>query len=69
MVHSNKVMYEKLVKALSENQDLRKPVFLLSNEKKDLNKQCNMLRDMLCQQEESLHELEQMTEFGNGKND
>ena len=58
MVHSYKVMYEKLVKALSENQDLRKQVFLLSKEKENLDKQCNTLRDKVCQQEESLHELE-----------
>ena len=39
MVHSYMVMYNKLVKAPNENQDLRKQVFLLRNEKEDLEKQ------------------------------
>ena len=43
MVHSYKVIHEKLLKSLSENQDLRMQVFLLGNEKEDLDKQCNML--------------------------
>ena len=48
MVLSYKVMYEKLVKALSENQDLRKQVSLLSNEKEYLDKQCHTLQDKVC---------------------
>ena len=43
MVHSYRVMYKKLVKALNENQDLRKQVSLLRNEKENLVKQKNML--------------------------
>ena len=37
VVHSYRVMYKKLVTSLSENQELRKQVFLLSNEKEDLD--------------------------------
>ena len=43
MVHSYEVMCDKLVKALNENQELRKQVSLLSNEKEDLDKQYHML--------------------------
>ena len=50
-------MYKKLVEALNENQDLRRQVSLLSNEK-ELFKQNNMLQDKVCQQEEPLCELE-----------
>ena len=60
MVYSYRVMNEKLVKALNENYDLRKQVFQLCNEKEDLVKQNNMLRDKVCPQNEFLHELEQM---------
>ena len=49
MVHSYKVMYEKLVNALNENQDLQKKVSLVSNEKEDLVKQNNMLLKKVCQ--------------------
>ena len=49
MVHSYMVMYEKLVKALNENQDLRKQFSLLSNEKEDLVKQNSTLRNKICQ--------------------
>ena len=45
MVHSYRVMYKKLVKALNENQDLRKQFSLLSNEKEDLVKRTTMLQD------------------------
>ena len=45
------------MEGLNENQDLRRQVSLLSNEKEELVKQNNMLRDKVCQQEESLHEL------------
>ena len=60
MVHSYKVMYEKMVEALNENQDLRKQVSQLCNEKKELVKHNSMLKDKVCHQEETLHELEQM---------
>ena len=49
MVHSYMVMYEKLVKALNENQDLRKQFSLLSNKKEDLVKQNSTLRNKICQ--------------------
>ena len=39
MVHSYRVLYEKLAEALNENQDLQRQVSLLSNEKEDLVKQ------------------------------
>ena len=60
MVHSYKVMYEKLAEALTKNQDLRKQVSQLCNEKEELIKHNNMLWDKVCHQEETLHELEQM---------
>ena len=53
-------MYDKLVETLNKNQDLQRQVSLLSNEKEELVKQNNMLWDKVCQQEESLHKLEQM---------
>ena len=48
MFHSYKVMYEKLVEALNENQDIRRKVSLLGNEKEELVKQNNMLMDKVC---------------------
>ena len=60
MVHSYKVMYEKLLEALNENQDLHQQVSRLCNEKKELVKQNNEVRNKVCDQEENLHELEQM---------
>ena len=48
------------MEALNENQDLRRQVSLLNNEKEDFFKQNNMLQNEGCQQEESLCELEQM---------
>ena len=63
MVHSYKVMYEKQVKGLNENHDLRKQVSLLGNKKEDLVKQNNMLRDKVSQHGESLCELKKMKKF------
>ena len=60
MVHSYKVMYEKMVEALNENQDLHKQVSQLRNENEELVKHNSMLKDKVCHQEETLHELEQM---------
>ena len=49
MVHSYKVMYEKLVEDLNENQDLRRQVSQLCNKKEELVKQNNMLQNKVCQ--------------------
>ena len=60
MVHSYKVMDERLVKALNENKVLHKHVSQLCSEKDELAKQNNVLLDKLSKQEETLNELEQM---------
>ena len=63
MVRSYRVIYKKMVEALNENQDLQRQVSLLSNEKEELVKQNNIIQDKVCQQEESLCELEPMKKF------
>ena len=47
MVHSYKVMYERLVEALNENKALHKQVSHLCSEKDELVKQNNVLLDKL----------------------
>ena len=47
MVHSYKVMYERLVEALNENKILHKKISQLSSEKDDLVKQNKVLHDKL----------------------
>ena len=60
MVHSYKVMYEKLVDALNENKVLHKQISLLCSEENEFVKQNNMLHDKLYKQGESLNELKQI---------
>ena len=48
MVHSYKVMYDKLMEALNENKDMRKQVSQPCSEKEELVKQNNVLLDKVC---------------------
>ena len=72
MVDSYKVMYEKLVDAVTENRGLLEQISLLNKEKGELKNQVDKLKDELIKQKESLNELEQikktlgMMNFGSG---
>ena len=57
MVHSYKIMYEKLVETVNENREPLKQISVLCREKNELVKQVNVLKN---EKEEYLNGLEQI---------